>query len=163
MLATTWAKSFNTLYFIINNLRLFRCIDKCSTPRHTALGRCILIDIQLTPASCSKLTELCASFALAQYQVSHVTNYPALSVLISVIQSLHPCFQHVHLTRMSVWLCLVVPSLYLSVVEICKLWFTLFLVQANLPRCSFFGFFTTCLTVCLNVEVPPQLCFSLKR
>ena len=54
--------------------------------------------------------DLCASFAVAQYPVCHVTNYPALvSVLVSchpVTSALQSRFQHVHLTLMSVCLCL---------------------------------------------------------
>lgn len=71
------------------------------------------MDIRLTPAPLS-LHRLFKSsdWSLCQFHCSsipsqsYVTNYPALSVLVSVIQSLHQCFQHVHLTLMSVWLCL---------------------------------------------------------
>lgn len=123
------------------------------------------MDIRLTPAPLS-LHRLFKSsdWSLCQFHCSsipsqsYVTNYPALSVLVSVIQSLHQCFQHVSHLCLSDVVCLVVPAHYLSVVEICKLWFTLFLVPSRACSAVYFLVFFFCqfytFSQCLSSSPP---------
>lgn len=166
--------SFNTIYFIINYLScffFFKSTDNAPTWRDTALRKCILMDIRLTPAPLS-LHRLFKSsdWSLCQFHCSsipsqsYVTNYPALPVLVSVIQSLHQCFQHVSHLCLSDVVCLVVPAHYLSVVEICKLWFTLFLVPSRACSAVYFLVFFFCqsytFSQCLSSS-PPSFFFPV--
>lgn len=106
------------------------------------------------------LTDLCASFTVAQYPVSHMSQTIQLCLSWSLSSSHFTSVFSMSTSHLclSDFVCLVVPAHYLSVVEICKLWFTLLLVPSRACSAVYFLVFFFCqfytFSQCLSSSPP---------